>query len=180
MLKYIGTTELKRETIDANTYTLALEWNKLQPTYHVYWRLGNFRDSLIEIGLSDIDHSIENVSIVAVHNRQLSQDQLVDFQRFKGTPLKGVPICEWTWDKPSPSRIDEAGEFYVCIGESSISIRFGDEFELEEVIVAERVRFGVDANGYIRAIQAINLQSSEIANIKLAFPTIRADFISSK
>ena len=171
MLKYSGTTELKLETIEADAYTLAFKWNELQPTYHVYWRTGNFRDSLIEIGLSDIDHSIERVSIVAVHNRQLAQAEVVNFQRFTAAPLNGVPICEWTWDKPSPGVIDEVGDFYVYICDSSISIRFGDEFELKEIIVTDRVKFGVDTDGYIRAIQATDLQPSEIANIRLAFPT---------
>ncbi len=84
---------------------------------------------------------------------------------------KGLPVCEWTFDQPSKDRIDEKMNFRMFIGESSISLTIGDTVELKKLIVAERVKFGVDVDDYLRAIQVIDLQPSEMATIRSTFPS---------
>ena len=59
----------------------------------------------------------------------------------------------------------------MYIGSSSISICIGDAVEIKRMIVANRLKLGMDADGYLRAIQVTSIEPSEMANIHLAFPS---------
>jgi hypothetical protein len=170
MLKVLDVAELKTEEVSANGYTLKVSWNRFL-TSHVYWRTGNFKDALIEIGLNDSDHVIGNFHLVVAAARYLSSEEVAEFSKQEVTIRRGLPLCEWTWDKPAPLSIDEPLDFRLYIGNDHISLRFGDPFELFELIIAERTQFGLDSDGFIRAIQVFDLLPSELANIKLAFPS---------
>ena len=83
----------------------------------------------------------------------------------------GLPICEWAFDKPSQDRVDQELDFSVYIGEKSFSVAIGEPFELKRLIVAERVKFGVDIDENLCAVQVMDLVESEMENIRLAFPS---------
>ncbi|MBA3870563.1 MAG: hypothetical protein H0X30_15580 [Anaerolineae bacterium] len=169
MLKVIGIAELQYEILETSDYTLSLAWNHKNPEYGPYWRTGNFHDALIEIGLSDTNHSVKDFDVVIVPQRFIVQAEIFDSLNL---PVEiGIPICEWTFDKPSPHYVDEALDVRMYIGGSSISICIGGAVEIKRVIVANRVRFGMDADGYLRAIQVTAIKPSEMANIRSTFPT---------
>jgi len=169
MLKVIGVAELQYEILGASGYTLSLAWNHKYPAYGPIWRTGNFHDALIEIGLSDTDHSVKDFDVVIVPKRCIVQAEIFDSVNL---PVEiGIPICEWTFDKPSPHCVDEALDFRMYIGENSLSICIGGPCEITRVIVAKDVKFGMDADGYLRAVQVTAIQPSEMANIRLAFPS---------
>jgi hypothetical protein len=169
MLKVIGVAELQYEIIEASGYTLSLAWNHKYPEYGPYWRTGNFHDALIEIGLNDTDHSVKDFDVVVVPKQCIMQSEIFDVVNLPSEI--GIPICEWTFDKPSPHYVDESLDFRMYIGGSSISICIGGAVEIKRIIAANRVKFGMDADGYLRAMQVTSIQPSEMTNIRLTFPS---------
>ena len=168
MLKIIDVKEVKQELLEANGYTVSLRWNSVYRRQHIYWRTGVFYASLLEIGFSDADHSIEHVHLVRLSKQYVRTDVNVDFNNAELPRHKGIPVVDWTYDKPSPSRIDEIGEFYASIGETDLTLSIGENFTLKEIVVADRVSFGIDEAQHLRAIKVTGLTSLEHANIKLA------------
>ena len=167
MLKIVDTVSIKQELLEADGYTFVLKWNKTGRGNRFYWRIGVFYEELLEIGLSEDDHSIETIKIVTMHRRYSLTNEIVDFQAPNIVHKKGIPVCEWTWDKPSPSRIDERMAFYHHLGESDLLISFGENFTVNEVVSAKRVLFGIDEKQYLRAVKVTGLTSLEQDNIRL-------------
>lgn len=169
MLKVVGISEFKSETLDLNGYTLTLRLNRLQPFGHVFWRTGNFRDSILEIGLNDESHAIEVVKIVNIQRSWVSSEEIVDFSNPQLSKQEGLPIMQWTWDKPSPRVMNENGFFTIHISEKHLSIQIGSASVISKTLVAQRTMFGVDDAGNLVAIQITNLQPKEIAVVRSTF-----------
>lgn len=173
MLKIIGVKEITQEEVSADGYTISLNWNNFYPSGHIYWRTGIFYSSVLEIGFSDTDHAVKHIKLVTLSSQYVTKSAEVDFNDEELLLRRGIPVVEWTFDKPSPSRVDETGEIYASLKGTEFTITIVENFTLKEVIVAERVWFGLDEQQILRAIRVADLKDAEQANIKLAFPGLR-------
>lgn len=160
---------MQREEVSADGYTLSLKWNNFYPSGHIYWRTGIFYSSLLEIGFSDADHAIKHIKLVTFSDQYVRNSPQFDFDNAELPLRKGIPIVDWTFDKPSPTRVDETCEIYASLKGTEFTITIGENFTLKEVIVAERVWFGLDEQQILRAIRVAELTDAEQASIKLAF-----------
>jgi hypothetical protein len=173
VLKIIGVKEVKQEEVSADGYTLSVNWNNFYPSGHIYWRTGIFYSSLLEIGFNDADHTIKHIKLVTLSDQYVTKTPELDFNIAAFLLRRGIPVVDWTFDKPSPARVDETGEIYATLKGTEFTITIGENFTLKEVIVAERVWFGLDEQQILRAIRVADLKDAEQANIKLAFPGLR-------
>jgi hypothetical protein len=171
MLKLISLTETNEDELSLNGYILSLNWHNLKKGSSLYWRVGNFKNCLLEIGISDGTHALWEVTIVVVSSLYFSiSEQLT---RFDSSIVveHGMPICEWTWDKPSPWVVDERLDFHVHIASNTFDITIGDEADIAKIIESGRVQFAVTQDNSLSRIRINELLSSEVAKILATFPS---------
>lgn len=169
MLKLVSTSGIKAEMLELSGYTLTLRWNNPFPRKHVFWRTGNFQESLLEVGLNAENHVLEVVKVVNIQSDWISPVEIVNFSDPQLSRQVGLPIMQWSKDKPSPRIVDESGVFAIHIADEHLSIRIGEIGEITKVLVAERTLFGFDNDNHLAAMQLINLQPEEATIIEATF-----------
>jgi hypothetical protein len=170
MLKVIDVLDVKSELLELSGYTLCMRWNNLYPHGHVFWRTGNFRSSLIEIGVNAENHSIEVFKIVNIQKEWVFAEEIADFDAPQLQHQTGLPVCDWFSFQPSPSTLDEPGIFNLFIGSSHLTITLKNSPQLNKVLTAQRARFGIDSENYLAAVQIVDLLPDEIVTLKSTFP----------
>jgi hypothetical protein len=127
------------------------------------------RHSLLEIGIKESNHVLEVATIVTLQSTSIKSHEVIDFDDAGSSVQEGVPIIDWTWDRPSPQYVDEVGDFNIYVGESHLTIQIGVESKLARVLVADRARFAIDANDNLIGIQLRNLSTDEMKTIRSTF-----------
>ena len=90
MLKVIQHDSVKSEHLKSDYYVVSMNWNHTFPGRHIFWRTGNFKHSLLEIGFNEETHTLESLAIVIVQQDWFSTQDIVDFNPL--LPIKtGLP-----------------------------------------------------------------------------------------
>ncbi len=169
MLKLIGVIDAHDSELKLNGYNLWVSWYIRNPGGIINWRARNLVDNLIEVGISDNTHAICELYLLLVNKRWFSKvDKLDDFSSTVVVE-QGMPVCEWTWDKPSPWVVNETLEFKVQLASNVLEIRLSDDADVTKIFETGRVQFGVDKDDFLSRIRLIDLEPSEVSTILTTF-----------
>ncbi|MGY0694934.1 hypothetical protein ACW2QC_19565 [Virgibacillus sp. FSP13] len=146
MLTMLEYKEKKLASIEFDEYTpINIEfgtWNiSKEPT--LYWRTGDFKKSLIEVGMGSGTGLMRSITLTLSENvyKTSVNEQLVanDIEIVEGLPI--FQIGEYI----NETYIDEKGELNVYIGNDNIYISFS-ESEIVSLIKNDTIGFSVDSN----------------------------------
>ncbi|WP_078577826.1 hypothetical protein [Salipaludibacillus agaradhaerens] len=148
MLKVTKYKESESVNIEYDVYTpINIEfgnWNiSKEPT--IYWRTGDFKKSLIEIGVGKYTGNIRSITLTLsenVHHMETLDCNMKNITLINGTP--NFQIEEFN-DK---TYIDENGELNVYIGRDKVFISFS-ESETVSVVQNDNVGFALDENNMV-------------------------------
>jgi len=169
MLKVLETALLKEEKLELDGYTFNIRWNQLLATGHVFWRTGNFRNSLLEIGINRESHVLEEMHIVNIQKDWIALDEILNLNDPALSRDTGLPIIEWYDYSPSPMYVDEVGHFAIHLAYSHLSLLIGNDNSVVKILVAGRTLFGINASNNLVGIQVIDLDAQETSIIKSTF-----------
>lgn len=151
MLKVIEYKESQSVNIEYDVYTpINIEfgtWNiSKEPT--IYWRTGDFKKSLIEIGIGKHTGSIRSITLTLSENVQKVESLNLDMKNI--TLIKGTPnfqIEEYN-DK---TYVDENGKLNVYIGIDKLLISFSEN-DTVSIVQNDNVGFSLDKNKMVCGI----------------------------
>lgn len=143
MLKVISHEEIKREDIKFDIYTpINIEfglWNIWEePT--LYWRTGDFNQSLIEIGFGKYKKDIRSITLTICKNIYEVENYFGDnISVFKGSPILELENIN------DEVYTDEKGRLKVYIENESVSIVFSEN-KIRDCLQNNNVYFYLDNN----------------------------------
>lgn len=151
MLKVIEYKEGKSENIEYDVYTpINIEfgtWNiSKEPT--IYWRTGDFKKSLIEIGVGKYTGNIRSITLTLCENVYETEESNFDMKNV--TLIKGMPNFD-VEKFNNETYVDEKGKLNVYIGNDKVLILFSDN-EVVSILQNANVGFAIDTNEIVCGI----------------------------
>lgn len=151
-----------KEKIKIDEYIpIKVTWKELEecPESIIYWRTGDLKKSLLEIGISEASGIIRSLTVISANNIIFSSViQRPNVRFYKGTPI--IDIKNWK----GKNKIDDQGmlkiyydkQFDIVLSNSNISMG----------IQSGRVWFGLDCNMNVCWISIYNLSKNERVQVK--------------
>ncbi|WP_250675735.1 hypothetical protein LZ906_012105 [Paraclostridium ghonii] len=154
MLKVFKSESTKEEYIEFDIYTpINIEfgvWNiTKEPT--IYWRTGDFRESLIEIGIGQYKKDIRSITLSICKNVY----EVDNHSNNNFNMLKGIPVLELE-NINNEIYIDEKGILKVYIESKSISIVFAEN-KIKDCLRNDNVDFYLDDNKSLVGFRVNNI-----------------------
>ncbi|CQR57004.1 hypothetical protein [Paenibacillus riograndensis] len=135
------------------------KWNEiLDPT--IYWRTGDFKKSLIEIGISSESGLIRTVTVV--HSDKIISDSTgINWPDIvqEGTPI--FKVSNW----PENGRLDENGAFEIWLSKTEVNLVLSKNTIVKKVI-SGRVCFGLDSCSNVCLVSVCTLSDEEEMQVK--------------
>jgi len=172
MLKFSGITQKNNIIgIDIDVYVpLTIEWRSYNSSYVIYWRSGDLKKSLIEVGLHGLTGNIASLTLTQVSRVDLvgKQKTYSDFENVEivnGSPVFNIDDWSTAGSVDNLSKeiemIDEKIDFLVILSENYISILFDERKEPKKIIKSGNVLFEITDNDYLSKIHVLNLSPDE-------------------
>lgn len=151
MLKVTGYTDSQSINIEYDLYTpLNIEfgsWNiSKEPT--IYWRTGDFKKSLIEIGIGKYTGSLRSITLTLSENVHKMENLELDKKNIN--VIKGVPNFQ-VEEHNDKTYIDEKGKLDVYIGLDKVLISFSEN-DTVSVLQNDTVGFALDKDEVVCGI----------------------------
>lgn len=143
MLKVIEYKDSQPINIEYDLYTpINIEfgsWNiSKEPT--IYWRTGDFKKSLIEIGLGKYTGNIRSITLTLSENVHKMESLKLDMEDI--IMVKGVPSFQIE-ESNDNTYIDEKGKLDVYIGRDKVFISFSEN-DAVSILQSDTVGFALD------------------------------------
>lgn len=163
MLIVTGVAPAEVGRLELENLVVNVEWPTTEPLH--YWRTGDFRYALLEIGVHPQTGQLGSVTVVNIEALgQWSPDEPA-LDKVAANMGAGVPVFDMTaW---VGSLMDEQGDLSVRLGSDGLAIAWGRS--PTRYIQSGRVLFGVDASGAFNTVQIQPLTHAEIGLIRAMF-----------
>ncbi|MFD4491461.1 hypothetical protein [Lysinibacillus fusiformis] len=143
MLKVTEYKESQSINIEYDIYTpINIEfgtWNiSKEPT--IYWRTGDFKKSLIEIGVGKYTGNIRSITLTLSENVHKMENWNLDIKNI--TLIKGIPNFQ-VEEYADKTYIDENSKLNVYIGIDKVLISFSEN-DTVSIVQNENVGFALD------------------------------------
>ncbi|KUF26797.1 hypothetical protein [Bacillus sp. G1(2015b)] len=151
MLKVTGYTDSQSINIEYDLYTpINIEfgsWNiSKEPT--IYWRTGDFKKSLIEIGIGKYTGSLRSITLTLSENVHKMEN--LELNKKNINVIKGVPNFQ-VEEHNDKTYIDEKGKLDVYIGLDKVLISFSEN-DTVSVLQNDTVGFALDKDEVVCGI----------------------------
>ncbi len=167
MLRFVGVAGVVPCRIEIDMYVAVDvvfgQWYGA-PLPAIYWRRGDFIHSLMELGVAPRSGVIRSVTLTLPGH--VSWDPACCPP--SGAPDQaGVPVFDVAgW--PESGFRDEPGQLDVCVSEDRIRMTFSP-MAVSQWVVCGRVRFGVNQDSDLAAVEVTNLAQDDMRTLREAF-----------
>ncbi len=160
MLKVTEYKEIQATSIEYDVYTpINIEfgtWNiSKEPT--IYWRTGDFKKSLIEIGLGKYTGNIRSITLILSENVHEMENLNLDMKNI--TLIKGAPIFQIK-KYDDETYIDENSEIDVYLGIDNVLISFSKN-DIVSIVQNDNVGFALDINRMVCGVIVSGMLKNE-------------------
>lgn len=136
----------------------------------LYWRGGDGKSSLIEIGLTRESGSVCSVTLTTINPNKVKETKLpID----AGLPeVSGMPVFDTsTWDSGSDNYSDNfqdefGSEIGLILGENYLTLQFESVDKSVRYVKNNQLRFGIASNGMLSTLDIVGLTTDEINMLK--------------
>lgn len=160
MLEVTGVSKLLTENITIDDYTpLKIRWGELTP--RLYWRTGNIKTSLLELGIDRATHTICGLS-VTLPDKVIKSSEIQIPQEI--STIGGLPKCEINEEQLDKGNcLDNPAPFEIHLYKTRVFLLLAFNQEIKYKIAAERVNFYLDKNRKLSLIAVDDLSTSEMS-----------------
>ncbi len=167
MLQIIDSLLPKTCSLEIDDYaTIVFKCRDTHSSMPIYWRTGNFKKSLIEVGMNPDTGAICCIKIPGIENAQKSE---VQWEPGTKNLIEGIPICnvkDWVTDDNFSNRFrDELFDFKTVIGMDFVSFLLAPIVEAHSIYQVGQLCIGVDKSRTICKIEFNRLSKIEIERI---------------
>jgi hypothetical protein len=168
MLQVTDMSPISEESIEIDEYiAINVEWlaskKALDSTY--YWRTGDFKKSLFELGVSGSSGRILSFTLTSVNRFHVT---VADYSEIK-TPIdEGLPIFRIN-GKFTDGFFDEVNEFRVFLNSNGLRIFFNTEpTQVVTQMKSGQIRFGLTNQKALAMVEITDIKEEEYEKILLA------------
>lgn len=167
MLTVKGSIQVENADLEIDDYVPFVFRNRdNQTSVPLYWRTGDFKSSLLEIGINPETGAIATVKVpfFGIYEASSTPWKEPTARLAKGLPLCGLEI----WSKSDEFKDkfkDEAFAINAIIGPDFASFWLSAEVELDSFYICSQLCIGVDKEKVIRKIDFIDLSGADIERI---------------
>jgi hypothetical protein len=163
MLNVSKLNDIIPEVIEADPYIPIKikwgKWNELEEST-VYWRTGDFKKSLFEIGIASETGLIRSITVVTADKIFFDTKKFILSENTKdATPSFNIDY----WKQNG--RLDEDGLLEIHCNDGGINIVLSTN-TIANTIVSGKVSFGLDSNSNLCTIGVIQPSQEEMLQIK--------------
>lgn len=163
MLRVLKYQETKEENIEIDMYIpINIEfgsWNiSEEPT--IYWRTGDLKNSLIEIGIGNRKKNIRSITLSIFKN-------IYEKEYYFGDDIdiiKGMPILELE-SSNNEIYIDEQGILDIFLGNTIVDILFSKNKPVK-CLQNNDINFYIDKNNFIVGLRVNNISKEELFTLR--------------
>ena len=136
----------------------------------LYWRSGDGKNSLVEIGLDRYSGSVCSVTLTAINPKKVEETSApirTDLRESFGMAV--FDIGAWLSDSNnySDSFQDEFdNDLVLVIGEDYLALLIENSGEPVRYIINGQLRFSITANGVLSAIEILDLDENQIGRLR--------------
>lgn len=163
MLKVVKSNPVVEEKIETDQYIpINIKWTKTYDRYEgvIYWRTGDIKRSMLEIGVSEISGEVQSLTIVTADKISFVSEGIEKCKKFEnGTPV--FDISNWAGKRT----VDDIGLFEVQYCDKCLDMIISEN-KVNKEIVSGRVSFGLDTDMNVCRISVNNLSDDEKFQIK--------------
>lgn len=159
MLKTLECRDKKPMKVEFDVYTpINIEFGNwdISEDKTAYWRTGDFKKSLIEIGFSQKTGEIRSITLTLCESVYKSKEWNIE----NIEPIKGVPVLSVDRQQ-NETYIDEKGILNVYITDKTVYIQFSAH-EIESLIENNHVLFCLDCDDNICGVIINDVGDNEI------------------
>lgn len=155
-------------SVDIDEYVpFTIEVNVPKPlTLPLYWRGGDGKQSLIEIGLNRESGVVCSATLTAINPKKIKETELpinIDLPEVSGMAVFEISSWAYFSDNYSNSFQDEFGsEICLILGKDYLTLQFENVDKPIKYIKNNRLRFGVASNGMLSALDVMGLSEDEV------------------
>ena len=125
------------------------------------WRIGNFKNSLMEISIDEKSGILRDVTLISADKAHLVNATLENVDIVES----GTPVFLLDGNIKN-GLCDQVMDFYVYLSMEFIMVNFSEESHPYKFIELERVRFGFDKDNALICIIIKKLSSDEYCELK--------------
>ncbi len=163
MLNVTKVSNSVSEKIEVDQYIpIKIVWGKYNifSEETLYWRTGDFKKSLIEIGIASRSGVIRSLTVVHSDKINFNKDKINWPELVSdGTPMFNVQ----SW--PHNGRKDEDGLLELCCNGNTLDIIFSKEM-ITHKIVSGRICFGLNVDANLCVVSVTELHKDEELQIR--------------
>lgn len=151
-------------------FTVEINSSDLSPS-PIYWRGGDGKRSLIEIGLDKKSGSVCSVTLTAIDPKKIKETtQPVNTNLPETYGMAVFDIS--TWGSESSSYFDNfqdefGSDLILMLGEDYLTLKFENVREPVRYVRNNQLRFGVASNGMLSSLDILGLTEDEINRLRL-------------
>lgn len=159
MLKIWSSSDIKKTSIECDFYIpINITFGKCDSTQESihYWRTGDFRKSLIEIGYGANNKMISTITVVMCDKVTKGQNKYICVDN----SLLGCPVVDGN-NLLKKTYNDEIGNLLLHLGENNVYIQL-NEREVKSKITNENIDFLLDDGDYLIGIRIKDINSHDM------------------
>ena len=135
--------------------------NEKSYTPKIYWRIGNFKNSLMEISIDEKSGMLRGITLTSVNKAHLVNATLENINIVES----GTPVFLLDGNIKN-GLCDQVVDFYVYLSMEFIMVNFSEESHPYKYIELERVRFGFDKDNKLISVTIKDLSGNEYSELK--------------
>lgn len=148
------------------------------PSQPFYWRVGDGRYSLMEIGFVRESGAIHSITLVSIKKENIHlHDDTYSYENYsiKASCLPVFDLGNWSDHKYKVSRnfennfIDDFNlDFDLIIGKDYLSVLFPENDKPAEYLKNSNVIFGIGRDGFLASISIVDISDKDMICLKSA------------
>lgn len=135
--------------------------NEKSYTSKIYWRIGNFKNSLMEVSIDENSGMLRKITLTSVDKAHLVNAALENVDIVEN----GTPVFLLNGNVKH-GLCDQVMDFYVYLSKEFIMVNFSEESHPYKFIELERVRFGFDKDNKFISVIVKDLSGDEYNELK--------------
>ncbi|MBG9791229.1 hypothetical protein ABD76_01220 [Paenibacillus dendritiformis] len=158
---------VKEESIEFDEYVpITVRWGANERSFDkvLYWRTGDFKKSLFEMGISEQDGGLVSFTLTLIDSEKV---KISENHEGVTSSIQGLPLFNKDTIFNDSVYFDDITDIKVEVSNNSFSILF-DQLPIVSHIQNGRVRFGLTEQKLLAKIEVSDISKSEHEKLKLA------------
>ena len=165
MLKIININPIVNNTVEIDyhvPFTVNVDEKNVFNEKKIYWRTGNFNNSLLEIGIGEKSGELKSIVLTMVNKASTENIEFEVLEISKGVPIFDISMLH-------KNIYDHVSEYSVSLTTSSVLVVFSEKRVVKTLIRMERVEMGFGFENELIFIKVNELSLIEYQDFKDSF-----------